>query len=221
MNNNYKNAPILPKQQRSIASKKKILESAEMVFSQKGLHGARIDEIAKLASINKQRIYAYFGSKKQLYRHVLLKIYSQAAENHKILELSEDDAPVLTRKILEAFFDFHENYPLFWRLLTWENLNGTKTLNASDWENIQSSYVNHIKKLYLNGQNSGLICRKIDFGSYLLLVFSVTYFYYSNQMTISNLLNLKLDNKKIKDTIANQIDFIINRGIKVIPEGEN
>ena len=48
-----------------------IFDSARQIFAKKGFDGARIDQIAAKAGINKQRIYAYFGSKSELYRRVL------------------------------------------------------------------------------------------------------------------------------------------------------
>ena len=91
---------ITPKQDRAHKSKESILAASEKIFAKHGFEGARIDLIAKEANVNKQRIYAYFGSKQKLYRQVLLKIYSQAAGDSRILELSEEDIPTLTRKIL-------------------------------------------------------------------------------------------------------------------------
>jgi AcrR family transcriptional regulator len=200
---------VLPTQQRSIKSKEKILAAAESVFVQKGLHGARIDEISQLACVNKQRIYAYFGSKKKLYRQVLLKVYSLAATNEKIINLTEDDIPNMTLTIIESFFDFHQRHPQFWRLLAWENLYGGQSLKNEDWKSIRTSYICHIQKLYEAGQNKNCFNKSIDFSTYILTIFSVTYFYYSNQLTISHLLNLKLETKTVRQKIAEQLNEIL------------
>lgn len=50
----------------SEASRKKILETAIKVFAQKGYDGARMDEIASEAQVNKALIYYYFESKAQI-----------------------------------------------------------------------------------------------------------------------------------------------------------
>ena len=44
-----------------------ILEVANAEFSEKGLAGARIDEIAAATKTSKRMIYYYFGSKEGLY----------------------------------------------------------------------------------------------------------------------------------------------------------
>lgn len=209
----HKKTPILPKQKRSIRSKETILKAAGKVFAQKGLHGARIDVIAEQAKINKQRIYAYFGPKKNLYRQVLLDVYSQAADNEKLMALTEKDIPNMTRIILDSFFEFHANHPLFWRLLAWENLNGGKSLNSGDWSHIKAAYINHLEQLYKAGQKSGVFKTNVDFPTYLMAVFALTYFYHSNQLTVSHLLDLNLTSKQVQTTITDQIDFMITRGI--------
>jgi AcrR family transcriptional regulator len=49
------------------ATKQRILHAAIAEFAARGASGARIDRIAATASANKQLIYAYFGSKQELF----------------------------------------------------------------------------------------------------------------------------------------------------------
>lgn len=59
-------------------SKEKILTTAIEVFSQKGFHGVRMDEIAAKAGINKAMIYYYFSTKENLYHDLLKRVLWQA-----------------------------------------------------------------------------------------------------------------------------------------------
>ena len=56
---------------KSTQTKQAILKAAEEEFSEKGIYGARVDEIAAKAKINKGMIYQYFGNKEELYKTVL------------------------------------------------------------------------------------------------------------------------------------------------------
>lgn len=201
-----------PRQKRAKESKDKILESAIEVFAENGPDGARVDEIEARAGINKQRIYAYFGSKDNLYRNVLLKVYAQAAENRRLLNLGEADLSELTERIIEAFFDFHQDNPLFWRLLAWENLKGGTSLRDEDWENIQSKYIAHLKKLYEKGQDMGVFSEEIGFNSYIIAIFAVSFFYYSNQLTISHLLNLEMRKDDFRASFVSEVKSLLTRG---------
>ena len=52
-------------------SRRRILESAEAVFSAKGFDGASMREIASAAGVNKYMLYYHFDDKKTLFEHVL------------------------------------------------------------------------------------------------------------------------------------------------------
>src|SRR5450755_3805570 len=52
-------------------TRERILSAALKEFAAKGFAGARVDEIARRAAINKRMLYHYFGGKKELFRAVL------------------------------------------------------------------------------------------------------------------------------------------------------
>src|SRR5436190_10581372 len=52
-------------------TRERILNAAFKEFSAKGFAGARVDEIARRAGINKRMLYHYFGDKEALFRQVL------------------------------------------------------------------------------------------------------------------------------------------------------
>lgn len=70
----------------------KILAAAERVFAEKGFKGASVGEIAELAGVPKPNIYYYFGTKEDLYRHVIedvCEIWVQAADTFDTAESPE------------------------------------------------------------------------------------------------------------------------------------
>ena len=74
------------------ASMADILRVATTEFADKGLSGARIDEIAAATRTSKRMIYYHFGSKEGLYLAVLEKSYQRIREIESQLNL-EDLAP--------------------------------------------------------------------------------------------------------------------------------
>lgn len=56
--------------QKSVTTEQKILNAARIVFHRKGLHGARMQDIADKAGINKALLHYYFRSKDQLFEAV-------------------------------------------------------------------------------------------------------------------------------------------------------
>ena len=49
----------------------KMLEAAEQVFAEKGYDGARVDDIANRAGVNKVHLYYYFESKEQILKELI------------------------------------------------------------------------------------------------------------------------------------------------------
>jgi len=56
---------------RKRATLSRLLKEARIAFSEKGLAGARVDDIARAAGVTKQLVYHYFSSKEQLFASVL------------------------------------------------------------------------------------------------------------------------------------------------------
>ncbi|MFL6837431.1 MAG: TetR/AcrR family transcriptional regulator, partial [Bradyrhizobium sp.] len=52
-----------PQRRDPAATRRKLLTAARREFAQNGLAGARVDEIAARAGVNKQLVYHYFGDK--------------------------------------------------------------------------------------------------------------------------------------------------------------
>lgn len=91
-----------------------ILQIAVLTFAERGKHGARIEEIAESAGVNKALVYYYFDSKDALYREVILFILRQVFARCTALarqHLHQDAALTDSVRIwAEAHFDsFAEN----------------------------------------------------------------------------------------------------------------
>ena len=80
-----------PKRRTQETSHRAIFESATEVFMEVGFSGARVDEIARRARANKAMIYYHFGSKRDLYKAVLLELFGDVFA--EIEKLKANDAP--------------------------------------------------------------------------------------------------------------------------------
>jgi TetR/AcrR family transcriptional regulator len=58
----------------------RILEAAKDVFAEKGFAGARVDEIARRAGVNKAALYYHIGDKKALYADAFHNVIGTAAQ---------------------------------------------------------------------------------------------------------------------------------------------
>lgn len=66
---------IKQSEETKITTKEKIIHAANEVFAERGKHGARMDQIAAKAKVNKAMVYYYFGNKDNLFQEVLSGIF--------------------------------------------------------------------------------------------------------------------------------------------------
>ena len=88
-----------------------ILEVATSEFANKGLSGARIDEIAAATRTSKRMIYYYFGSKEGLYIAVLEDAYRRMRAIESDLHLEDLPPEDALRRLVGFTFDHHDGNP--------------------------------------------------------------------------------------------------------------
>jgi TetR/AcrR family transcriptional regulator len=99
---------------RDLTTARRIVATAEQRFAEQGLAGARMDEIARAANVNKALLYYYFRSKEELHRFVLETLLSQMRAS--VWNPSNASLPAGKRlaAVIDNFFEFvqrHPNYP--------------------------------------------------------------------------------------------------------------
>lgn len=186
-------------QHRAIVTRRKILESAIVSFAQTGFNGTVVDDIADNAGVNKQRIYAYFGSKRKLFEAALLEVFQRVKLfGSSTLSQAEKEPENLSRIVLESFFKVHEEQPVLWRLLAWANLEGgeyVKVLEAARKEE------NSVLKKIFDRAVSEKIIKPLRFESWLFMLLGISCFYYSNRHTLEFTLDSKLQESVWKDKL--------------------
>ncbi|WP_040684765.1 TetR/AcrR family transcriptional regulator [Nocardiopsis halotolerans] len=93
-----------------------LLNAARTEFAAYGIAGARVDRIAELAGVNKQRLYANFGDKEHLFQHVVSDALDELSQ---VVALDGDTDPAA---YVARVFDYHRAKPELLRLLLWEAL---------------------------------------------------------------------------------------------------
>jgi AcrR family transcriptional regulator len=192
-------------QERAKITREKIFEASVELFSSKGFHGTRVDEVAEKAGVNKQRIYAYFGNKSKLFETCLKKVFEEASLfSKKSLSQAAEAPEQLTSMLLEDFMSIHRKYPHFWRMLAWANLD--EDIPVEILKGIRSSEDQIILETFEKAQDCGHIKKDLSFETYIFTLMAVSYFYTSNKKTLSQSLSSSiyspLGRKKLKTEVA-------------------
>ena len=104
------------------ASKREILFAAMNEFAEKGLKGARVDDIAAKTRTTKPMIYYHFGSKERLYGAVMEEAYVRVREKEQGLHLDDLSPEQAMQRLVEVTFDHHAAHPDYVRLVCVENM---------------------------------------------------------------------------------------------------
>ena len=196
-------------------SKLAILTAAENEFAEKGFWGARVDEIAQSANINKRMIYAYFGDKEELYNQVLLNNYSKMEEVELLLEKQNLFGIELVKRIISTYFDFLYSNPNFVNILMWENLNKGNNLKKFENTSIERETIQHFINAIEQGKKDNLFRNDIDSKQIVLSMITTCFANFSNQYTLSKLFNTNLADKDVLEKRKQHtIDMILSYLIK-------
>lgn len=172
----------VPTQDRAIKTRDAILRAAEELFASMGFSGATVDDIAVAGGANKQRIYAYFGSKQKLFEAVLRGVFARVQLlSGEMLDAAEADPAGLTTILLENFLRIHREYPRFWRLLAWANLE--PGIDLSVLSDVRSEENRRLRMIFDGAAERGLLA-PVSFETYLLTLLSAVYFSHSNRLTL-------------------------------------
>jgi TetR/AcrR family transcriptional regulator len=177
-----------PSDADSSAARSAILAAARAEFSAKGLTGARVNEIAARAGVNKQLIYYYFGSKEDLYRTALEVVYTEIRTQERRLKLG-DMAPEEAMATLIGFsFDYLAEHPDFIGLLNHENAQGAQHVRDSNAiRDTNSPLIELIAKTLARGIRARVFRRGIDPVELYISVAGMSYFFFSNRLTLSSI----------------------------------
>lgn len=106
-----------------------ILKTAMDVFVEKGWHGAKTQEIADRAGINKAMLHYYFRSKEKLYERILEMVFKKYFKQLNEIFKTEDDLETVLSSFIDKYLDIlnkNSKVPLF---MVRELAAGGKTIN--------------------------------------------------------------------------------------------
>ncbi|HLJ89051.1 MAG TPA: TetR/AcrR family transcriptional regulator [Candidatus Angelobacter sp.] len=159
-----------------------ILKAALLEFSNEGVAGARTDEIARTAGVNKALLYYYFKDKEGLYSAVLEQVFTGLLSLTKEV-LDRDDLAPAEKLILyvETHFNYIAHSPMFPRLMQREFMRAADRNEISEVNRIVEHYARPFYEkmmgLIAEGIRTGDF-RKVDPAQTVTSIFGTIIFYF-------------------------------------------
>ncbi|WP_027364710.1 TetR/AcrR family transcriptional regulator [Desulfotruncus alcoholivorax] len=161
-------------------TKQRILRAAEKIFAQKGLDGARVDEIAGLAEINKRMLYYYFDNKEKLYQAVLSRNFAKIYTTGKLAVREGSSPREKAEQVIRSYFYFLAENPEYVRIMGWEAMQGGKyareLLPGYLWESWPA-----LNEIMESGVQEGIFRPNIDIRQFLVSVNSLCLHYFTRR----------------------------------------
>jgi len=175
-----------PQRRDPVGTRQRLLTAARREFGRSGLSGARVDEIAARAGVNKQLVYHYFGDKDALYLAVLEWVYEEIRTQERKLNLEGLPPERAIRKLIEASFDHMSSHPDFIVLLNDENRSGARHVRGSKrLEAMHSPLVSMVSRILSEGVRAGTFRKGVDPVHLYISIAGLSYFFFSNTSTLS------------------------------------
>lgn len=165
-----------------------ILTVAMEEFSQNGLSGARIDEIAARTRTSKRMIYYYFGDKEGLYQRVLEEAYGKVRGGESDLELEGLDPQAALERLCRFTFDHHRRNPDFIRMVMIENIHHGRHMQVSQTiRGLNRPAIEALEGVLKRGQESGVFRIGVDPLELHWQISALSFFNVSNSATFSHI----------------------------------
>jgi AcrR family transcriptional regulator len=188
-----------------------ILAAARDEFAEYGLGGARMDRIAERAGLNKRLIYYYFEDKEQLFRAVLEQAYLHIREQERKLNLLALKPAEAVRRLVEFTWDYYLGHPEFLTLLNSANLHRARHLEGSDRaREMNSPLIATLGEILERGRKEGSFRGGIDPVQLYVSIAGLSYFYLSNQHTLSAIFGRDLMAPKARsERLSHMIELVM------------
>lgn len=208
--NPLKSAPVT-RRDSSLRTREMILEGAMQEFSERGFDGARIDQIALRAGVNKNLLYHHYDNKDGLFSALLEHMYEKIRERQRDLELRDKDPVDAIRRLVIFTGKIWVQYPEFLRLLQSENLTGGRHVAAS--AKVSSLYeplLATLKELLERGRQSGQFRDDVDPVDLYISISALTAHYMNNRYTFEAIFGQALMSPpRIRQRLEHAADMVV------------
>ncbi|MFP6664827.1 MAG: TetR/AcrR family transcriptional regulator [Deltaproteobacteria bacterium] len=195
-----------------------ILAAATQEFAGNGLAGARVDEIARIAGVNKALLYHYFGNKEALFGIVLEEAYANIRDAEAALELGSLSPPEAMERLVTFTWRYFVEHPDFIRLLNSENLHLARHLKRSERVRaLQNPLIDRIGEILDHGAARGEFRPDVDPIQLYITIAALGYFYLSNAHTLGTAFARDLLSEKEQQARLDHIHDVVRGYLRPEP----
>lgn len=185
-----------------------LIDIATAEFVEKGLAGARIDEIAGKST--KRKIYYYFGGKDELYRAVLERAYLAVRASERAVDTESGTAAQALRRLIEHDVRYHSEHPELVRLVMNENIHRAEHLKQIDGlRDRNHGVIELLAGLLSRGVAEGAFRADVNAIELHMNMTALAFYNVSNQFTFGHNFGVDMSSQDAIERRARQVADII------------
>ncbi|WP_294906878.1 HTH-type transcriptional regulator RutR [Tatumella sp. UBA2305] len=197
---------------RAVAAKRSaIVNAALSLFSQFGLHGTRVEQVAALADVSKTNLLYYFPSKEQLYLAVLQEILAVWLAPLRALQAEQQPLEAINHYI-RLKLEVSRDHPQASRLFCLEILQGAPVLQQ-ELEGGLRELVNEKAELIRLWISRGQLA-ETDPCQLIFMLWSVTQHYADFAIQVQAITGKSLQDEEFFTQTLNNIQSVITEGLR-------
>lgn len=174
----------------------------------KGLAGARIDEIAGRST--KRKIYYYFEGKEDLYRAVLARAYRRVRESESLVDVDQGSALDGLRRLIEHDVRYHSQHPELVRLVMNENIHRAEHLKQIDALQVENQQIiDTLRRIIARGEAEGTFRLGIDPVTLHMNITALSFYNVSNQFTFAHNFGVNMSSPPAVERRAREVADIL------------
>lgn len=199
---------------KSVETEENILIAARQIFAQKGFAGARMQEIADTAGINKALLHYYFKSKEKLFEQVFEEAFSKLIKPMASFLADDSELFQKIRNICQLYQKVLVEYPFIPNFVLNEvNTDPTRIFHLIHVEGIgsnMSTVLIQVKQAIADGK-----IREIDPRELILNIISLSIFPFVGRALATEILYKDVGMDEVLKSRADRVaDFVI-QSIKI------
>jgi AcrR family transcriptional regulator len=198
------------------APRDQILAAATTVFAEVGFAGARVDEIADRAGVNKAMLYYHVGNKRALYDAVLRMVLAHVRAVLAEVIASSDDPAERLHAIARGIATFAETDPDLPAILFREVATGGKNLEDDLLRELAQIFAT-VRGIYDQGAESGAFQRADPLVAHFIFVGSLFFLVGSKPLRgrLRALMNLPSAGEETPHALASNFIGLLLDGLRV------
>ena len=178
--------PAPPRRGRTTTIRERILDAARLEFAEKGLAGARVDDIAARAEANKRLIYAYYGNKEALWLTVLETVYAAKRDAERALNVDALPPAEAMARLVAFNLRYTMANPDYVALVNQENIHRASYLQRSErLRGLYTPLLDSLRSVLERGAAAGVFRQGVDPLQLYVTIVGLGHYYVANRHTLA------------------------------------